>query len=105
MNICKWGLRYFKYSGKKEEHELYGGGYYVGEWSNDTNIPHGRGIHIKGGWIYIGHLKNGAESGKYIMIHNDSVFRVGEWTEDAYGELHNKGIKYYADGKTRQFDV
>ena len=39
--------RYVKFSDKKSEHGFKKGVKYVGEWSKETNKPHGRGVRIK----------------------------------------------------------
>jgi hypothetical protein len=42
-------------------------------------------------------------TGKYIATTNWGVFIVGEYTEDANGEIHDKGMFYNPDGTTEQF--
>ena len=82
----EFGLRYVKYSDDQEEHVIFGGGYYIGEWSSKTNEPHGRGIYInKYNWITIGYFKDGSlDTGKYFIIYSDDGgFEVGKKTRDA----------------------
>jgi hypothetical protein len=92
-----FGPRYVKYSDNPEEHGFGNGIIYVGEWSRETNQPHGRGIHLCGNIIAICYFKNGSGTGKSIFI-NVNEFEVSEYTVGADGEEHEKTIRYYADG-------
>ena len=67
----EFGPRYVKY----RKYGKNGGTDYIGEWSTETNKPHGRCILINSmGSIYIGYRNNGVFTGKYIMINNDGGF-------------------------------
>ena len=63
-----YGERYVKFSDKKEELIWKNAAKYYGEWSKQTNKPHGRGICISNsGNIYIQYWKNGNEApGNYV---------------------------------------
>ncbi len=58
---------------------------------------------MDGDFIQIGYFNNGVMTGKYIATTNWGVFIVGEYTEDANGEIHDKGMFYNPDGTTEQF--
>ena len=75
-----YGERYVKSSDKKEEHGFGAGDKYVGEWSEDTKKPHGRGILIlSNANIYIQYWAGGvAAPGNYINIFSNGEFKVGE---------------------------
>ncbi len=40
----EFGLRHVKYSHVNKDEGMNEGEMYIGEWSNVTNLPHGRGI-------------------------------------------------------------
>ncbi len=103
---ANFGPRYVKYSDNREEHGFRSGETYIGEWSIDTNLPHGRGIYIGSRVIHIGYFNNGdfARTGKDINIWDDGRFDVEEYTEDADGRRHMKLMIYNADGTSEQFD-
>ncbi len=71
-NYLDWGsdlagydARYYKHSDSKQRHVLLDGCYYIGEWSTETNRPHGRGIYINScSWIEINYFKNEDCAGK-----------------------------------------
>ncbi len=101
---ANFGPRYVKYSHKKAEHGFNDGDIYIGEWSIDTNLPHGRGIRIlKCGTVCIGYFNNGARpsAGKYIHAYNVGEFYVGENTVDADGNRHGKYMLYDAEGSRK----
>ncbi len=110
-DFFKWGTelkgygdRYVKYSDKKEEHGFNEGDKFFGEWSKETNKPHGRGIYIASiGDIFIGYYNNGDAPGRYITIHSDGDVDVGEYYLKN-GERWARGTQYYTDGTTEEFD-
>ncbi len=72
------GPGYVKHSDNHKEHG-FGDGYYIGEWSTQTNKPHRRGIIIDSDLIRIGYFNNGDYgTGKHITIYHNSAFGVGE---------------------------
>ena len=97
---------YTKYSDKEDEHGFDEGSQYLGEWSRETNKPHGRGFDICSNFdIRMGYFNNGFDAlGKYIVIYRDSRFRVGEcYQKDDV--LWIKGTEYKPDGTNSVYDV
>jgi hypothetical protein len=95
------------YSGQDQEHGLAAVAKYFGEWSETSNFPHGRGILIyTNGTISIQCLNNGREtSGKYICIKPAmNVFFVGEIAADAAGQRRNKGVKYFGNLPSQEYE-
>ena len=100
-----YGELYVKYSDKEAEHGWSEGCLYLGEWSKDSNKPHGRGIRIcTSGPILIAYWNNGwSAPGKYIDIWGGGTFRVGEcYMKD--GKMTSRGTTYKNDGTTEKFD-
>ncbi len=100
-----YGPRYVKYSNKKAEHGFKEDDTYIGEWSIDTNKTHGRGIKFDSNYCFIGNFENGLSvgTGKFYAIYNEVVFSVGEFTVDANGKKHSKGVSYFTNGKHSKF--
>ncbi len=70
-----YGERFVCFSDKKEEHCGPEGMKYIGEWSQETKMPHGRGIRIyQDGAIHIGYFDDGQAPGNYINIYKNGEF-------------------------------
>ena len=68
---------------------------YLGEWSVETNQPHGRGILILNDkQIEIGQYNNGHHApGNFLFFENENFVQVGErYLQKAYRWL--KGVTY-----------
>ena len=99
------GELYVKYSDKEAEHGFDEGAQYLGEWSKDSNKPHGRGILIDSdGDIRIGYFNNGDDApGNYLTILSDGDVDVGECYLKG-GESCYRGTFYHTDGTSEEFD-
>ena len=96
------GELYVKYSDKPEETGFAAGAKYLGEWSKETNKPHGRGIRIRSSdRIYIQYYNNGdGAPGKYIHIWSSSVIVGEEYLKD--GKKWERYTLYKSDGTTEE---
>ncbi len=104
IESLKFGPRYLKYSDNYEEHGFGYRNTYIGEWSSETNKPHGRGIIIDNNSIYISYFNNCVWTGKFINISKVGEFWVGENTRDANGDRKTKVMQYNVDGTSEQID-
>jgi hypothetical protein len=71
-----------------KEHGFLRGDIYIGEWSTETNKPHGRGVRIyRTDTIHISYWNNGEDevTGKYITLCRGDDVVVGEKTIDNDG--------------------
>ena len=81
----------------------WGRGEYFGQWSEETNLPHGKGVFVDiYGWIHIQHFKHGTwmADGKFIFINTKSkMFMVGTRVMKD-GKRHDHATMYTEDGKS-----
>lgn len=81
------------------EKKFFQFGFYTGEWSVETNKPHGKGKWYKGEVLqYDGGWSHGQWMG-HGTVYNEEGIRLcdGEYFE---GELHGFGVLYAEDGET-----
>lgn len=71
-----------------ETRSLPNGDKYKGEWDDDTELPHGRGMmKYASGTIYEGEWDQGKKSSHGRIIHAQGDIYEGEWENDrAHGE-------------------
>lgn len=78
-------------------------GTYYGEWLLNKNLPHGRGVHVCKGKIYLNYYENGQVAGGQSIYIDDistewHVFRNVKARPE--GKVFKYGTKYNADGST-----
>jgi hypothetical protein len=103
----KVGAVNLKYSEKNDEHNCGEDNSYVGEWSFETNRPHGKGIIMsKYGELVVKTRVDGdiADAGKYINVYWSGKIVVGERTRDADRKMRGLWINYNVDGTQEQFE-
>lgn len=101
-DLQRYGKLIFKYSENIEEHSLGKDSKYIGEWSEKSNRPHGRGIHIVPTvHTTIGYWENGtAAAGNSAVIYSGGDFEVTEWYKRA-GKVKKRITRYKVDGTTK----
>ena len=72
---------------------------YIGKQDDDNNLT-GSGINIDTyGELTIGQWKDGERAPGYcIVIHKNSLFRIGENYRGEYGGVKQKGFEYKLNG-------
>ena len=77
----------------------------IGEITDDFGKLHGKGIDLNGEWdIQIGYFRNNRLTfGSYVFICPDGSIKVGELTEDEFGEKSDKGTIYKEGGKSEKY--
>lgn len=83
MTNAKLGARFVKYSDKVSSlGDLKVK--YLGEWSVDTKLPHGKGIQVRqDGSIRLANYINGEMAeGRFVTIYKSGWISVGETVKD-----------------------